>query len=100
MKIIVNRTSFVKAVDYISKNNPYFLNKYNEITETLINLIVEMSEDPKKEMVGTIGLSVVGQILKDDEDNSYLSIDIFVDPGVGYYEVVDLIDLQKYLIFK
>ena len=85
VRVVYNKDAFNATVEFIAKNNPYFIGKHDEIRKSLLNTIARIIETDIK-YSGTMGYQVSVISARNegiDEDENYRHLEFQVDPNLG-----------------
>ena len=84
-KLIYSKSQFDMAVKFIARNNSYFLGQTDLIRTRLIDSIMSLAKSRSGSWTQTMGFTILSY--REDEgiesDESYVRIEIFVDPALG-----------------
>ncbi len=85
VKVSYSKVQFKLAVDFIAKNNKFFIGKYEEIEKSLLENIKLLSSKPDQFSIGTMGFTLIAERLFEDLENDENAcwVEILIDPAVS-----------------
>lgn len=85
IKVTYSKIQFDAAVDFLGKHNIFFKNNFEAINISLLNSIQELARNHELWTLSTMGYRLISSIQYEDIDNdeTIISIEIYVDPAVS-----------------
>ena len=99
VKVVWSKSQLEAAAKFISENNPAFKGQLKEIRSKMVTTIVRLAENfPSQVGEGTMGFYI--EAMHDEEegldgDENIITIQIWVDPGVGHDTFLDEDSVEK-----
>jgi hypothetical protein len=98
MEIILNysQIQLEAAIEFISSNNLNFLEKDEEIKQTILDGMVYLTKDVDAQFYSTMGFTLVAdrEFESIDSDENVCRIEILIDPSMHLYDYMDEDDIQ------
>lgn len=99
MEIVLNysQIQFDSAVSFISLNNPNFLEKDEEIRQTILDAMTSLAQDVNVQFYSTMGFTLIAdrEFESVDSDENLCRIEILVDPSMHLIDEMDEDDIQS-----
>lgn len=98
MEIVLNysQIQFDSAVSFISLNNPNFLEKDEEIRQTILDAMLSLTKNVNIQFYSTMGFTLIAdrEFESVDLDENICRVEILVDPSMHLIDDMDEDDIQ------